>query len=288
MSRFNEPLVPRPFVAVLGCGPAGLVAAHAARMAGAEIRIISDRPTPSPIYGAQYLHEPIPGINYSPPVRVKYTLQGSADDYRDKVYGPQWVGPVSPEDLDEEHDAWDLRETYKVLWDQYKDCLVSLTITPRHIQDIRDNHDLTVSTVPADSLCPGWNVERIDKDPGNWPGAHQFRERWIWAAGEAPEQGITIPYKCPVDTVVCNGESSPAWYRMSNIYGRTTVEWPGALPYVPIKTAARVRKPLMTNCDCWLDKKYMRAGRYGAWDKSQLVHDAFNAVYERVSEWSQT
>ena len=49
-------------VAVLGCGPAGLIAAWAAEQAGADVQIYSKK-VQSIIPGSQYLHGPIPGVS---------------------------------------------------------------------------------------------------------------------------------------------------------------------------------------------------------------------------------
>lgn len=49
-------------IAILGCGPSGLVAAHAAMQININKRVsVFSRNLRSPIYGAQYLHQPIPG-----------------------------------------------------------------------------------------------------------------------------------------------------------------------------------------------------------------------------------
>jgi len=68
-------------IAVLGCGPAGLMSAHAAMVATeseADLAIFSTK-RKSPLYGAQYLHQPIPFV--------------SADRDCRSVRGPVvWVG----------------------------------------------------------------------------------------------------------------------------------------------------------------------------------------------------
>src|SRR4051794_1106286 len=105
-------------VLVLGCGPAGLMAAHAATLAGYEPTIVS-RKRKSEMYGAQYLHQPIPEVSPDKSFHVRYELDGSVDGYRDKVYGDAWRGQVSPEDLETDHEGWDIRSTYDMLWNFY-------------------------------------------------------------------------------------------------------------------------------------------------------------------------
>jgi hypothetical protein len=263
----------RTTVAVLGSGPSGLVAAYAADLLGWAVTIITDSPRPSGMFGAQYLHEPIPHLILAPPVRVKYQLRGTAEGYRRRVYGERSTVTVSPEELAEEHDAWDLRSMYQALWIAYEDNMLVRKVLPGDVETIKRSYDAVISTIPADALC-------LRPDLG-----HFFSATEIWAAGEAPEIGISLPYDCEDNTVICNGEDTPAWYRMARIYGRLSIEWPGDLfMRPPLPTVARVRKPLVTSCDCHLDEKFIRAGRYGLWRKGVLVHQAFNQAYDYLSE----
>src|SRR3546814_9008500 len=55
----------------------------------------------------------------------------------------------------------------------------------------------------------------------------------------APEIGIKLPYHAQPNTVICNGEQSPSWYRLANVFGRTTVEWPGYMPKPPINSVSK-------------------------------------------------
>jgi hypothetical protein len=260
-------------VAILGCGPAGLMAAAAVRAArpAANIHILSIK-RKSALYGAQYLHAPIPGYtdedNF---IDVNYQMKGDPSDYRRKVYGPTWDGSVSPEDLEETHKGWDLRETYERLWEDYGTDIYNVNIDPAGLRWIVDgktdwgNFDLIISSLYASSICPD---------------SHHFKSMAIRAAGDAPEIGVSLPYtNCPENTVICNGEDHPSWYRMSNIFGRRTVEWPHDI--MPPIHHAEVLKPLGTNCDCW--PGVLRVGRYGRWEKGVLTHDAYFDVLEALA-----
>lgn len=250
-------------VAVLGCGPAGLMAAHAAASLGVPTVVMS-RKRKSPLYGAQYLHAPIPNVtDRDARVTVDYRLVGSVDDYRRKVYGRWWDGTVSPEDLEEEHEAWDIRSTYDRLWDMYQDAIVDVDVDGPSVKKVQEHFDLVVNTIPLNSLC---------MNP-----SHVFKSQEIMAAGDAPDLGIQLNrmYTCPPNMVVCNGEDSPLWYRMSNIFGHMTVEWPGG-SNPPVSTAAVVRKPISNNCDCL--PGVLLAGRYGSWTKGVLSHDSYRVV----------
>lgn len=259
-------------VVVLGSGPAGLFAVHAAHQTGAEVRIIS-LGQKSPLYGAQYLHKPIPGVEGSgdrESITVSYQLRGTPDDYKRKVYGQLWDGTVSPEDLNEEHQAWDIRATYDTLWDRWGHSVLPAKMDPIALRSLLFSDwkpDLVINSMPRPLLCHM---------------GHTFGYTEIWAAGDAPELGIKVPYKCPEGMVVCNAEPSPAWYRMSNVYGRTTVEWPGEVGLVPVKTASRVKKPTQHNCDCWSDVPVLHVGRYGKWSKGVLSHDGYDEAVKAV------
>lgn len=267
-------------ILVLGCGPAGLMAAQGAHDAGGDDHItIISRKVKSRLYGAQYLHRPIPNFTTEPSIRIAYSLVGHADDYRRKVYGNLWDGTTSPEDLADEHQGWDIRATYDLLWDAWEGVIADADIDPVGFRSLLANEaskpDLVISTVPRPILCHQ---------------GHAFGATEVWAAGDSPDNGLDIGrmYRCPDGLVVCNGEDSPAWYRMSRVFGQTTVEWPGDLSAVPVKTAARVRKPTSTDCDCWSDVPVMFAGRYGEWAKGVLSHEAyfksFNAVTKLIGE----
>lgn len=253
-------------VIILGCGPAGLMAAHAVAVSGNE-PVIYSRKRKSPLYGAQYLHKPIPDVtDRDAHVSVEYMLQGSVDAYRRKVYGDRWDGTVSPEDLAETHEAWDIRSTYDRLWSQYSGAIEDVIIDPAGVNFLREQGLLIVNTVPLDQLCHQ---------------GHSFRAQRVTAAGDAPDIGIDVGkrYKCPPDTVLCNGNPEPSWYRISRIFDHTTVEWPEGVN-VPIPTASTVVKPTGHNCDCWPD--LLKVGRYGAWEKGVLSHSAYDQTMKRM------
>jgi hypothetical protein len=265
-------------VAVLGCGPAGLMAAHGAIVAGADdVRIIS-RKRKSELFGTQYLHAPIPGMTERPAVRVDYLLHGSVEEYRTKVYGDDWHGKASPEDLDEEHDAWDIRQTYNTLWETYSDYIIDQQMDRgwvAHFLDIdaRGNlgFDLIISSVPRPLTC----VE-----------GHVFPSAVIWAMGDAPERGQFVPMRDSVapNTVICSGERDVSWYRLSKVFGYASVEWPGRVQ-PPFEGVARVEKPLRTNCDCHAQRDdIMFVGRYGQWEKGVLSHNAFFGAFNKVHD----
>jgi hypothetical protein len=249
---------------VLGCGPAGLFAAHALLQEGYSVEIRSKKRR-SEMFGAQYLHREIPGLKADHTV-VDYQLRGDIDGYRRKVYGDAEV-VVSPESLIGQHEAWDIRAAYWDAWDRYQDLITPYALTPASLMDLR-LHDfkLVISSVPAPVLCHELDV-------------HRFVAQSIWAIGDAPERGVFCPIPSPPNTVICDGTDTSGYYRISNVFGYKTAEWPDARK-PPLDNIAEVHKPIRNNCNCWPDIK--RVGRYGAWRKGVLSHHA----YEAAKEWS--
>lgn len=251
-------------VLILGCGPAGLMAAHAASMAGYEPVIISKK-RKSEMFGAQYLHRPIPDTTDQQPFEVKYVLNGTAQAYREKVYGPAYRGFVSPEDLDEDHSGWDIRATYDILWQRYSGAIehtpfsneVEVTAFINRVSNEGTFHSV-ISTIPAPLLCTN--------------NSHAFQAQKVYAIGDAPERGVFSPIMVDLNTVVCSGESDRSWYRAANILGYHTVEWPGN-KRIPLDGVTEVTKPLGHTCECL---PYVhRMGRYGKWQKGVLSHESY-------------
>jgi hypothetical protein len=253
-------------VTILGCGPAGLAAAAAVVSSGHRATIMSSALQPSTLYGCQYLHAPIPGFEDVGHTTVKYSLNGTPEDYRVKVYGGAWHGKVSPEDFIGEHEAWDIRETYRRMWSRFIDGgeVHAYQIPPVDNGVIPDevfatHPDLIISTIPAPALC--YNQE------------HEFHYHAIFANGTVDE----IPY--PENAIICDGTDEHDWYRISQVFGYQTTEWP-TYPQNPDQECVAVPKPLTTDCNCY--PEIARVGRYGLWRKSYLVHQVYPEVMELV------
>lgn len=265
-----------PRVAVLGCGPSGLVAAHAAKMAGATVEIFSTK-IKSALYGAQYLHAPIPLIsNYEASVPIQYKLMGSAEDYRRKVYGDRVV-QVSPNQLGEDHLAWDIRDAYDRLWALYEHQIFNSKIDYYTVRDVIliGNWDRIYSSIPAPAIC-------------GRPGTHKFEHAVVWANGDAPDLGHFVPEAFTdlgADIIICDGTNRNSWYRYSNVFGHRTIEWPENHGNQASFYAASVRKPISNDCRCWMaEPRIKRVGRYGAWRKGILVHEVFDWVSRDLAE----
>lgn len=270
-------------VAVLGCGPAGLLAAHAARMCGDNATIFSKK-RKSPMQGAQYMHVEIPEIRLPSPEIIKYMLVGTASDYRHKVYNsgdPDIV--VSPDQYLGEHKCWDLRHTYAKLWLQWHGRIVDHIITQDSLRQLIENHDVVISTIPATALCQNRDIHSF--------GQADVMIDNLWA-GPTPADDHVL-WRNIDHLIICNGlpidkgnKEGTGWYRTSHIYRHTNTEWSAewAIPAERARRSGRiwrVPKPISTNCDCW--PNIIRCGRFGKWTKGVLTHHAFEETLQILS-----
>lgn len=269
-------------VAILGAGPAGVLAAQAAYERGYDPVIFSRPPlgdragsvAKSDLHGCQYLHAPVPDPSFAggPGKPVAYTLRGTAGDYRKKVYGTDDTRiAVSPDEYGQAqpHMAWDLRHVYDKLWARWQPAMRPMHITPEEVSiTLRGGAWARVfSTVPAHAIC--------------YDGSHEFTEQAVWAMGQR-EGSQDFPFACPPFTVVCNGERDTGWYRMANVFGMTTVEW-ATLRKPPIRGVVQVNKPIRTSCTCHQGAGLVRLGRFGKWQKGVLVHTAYTEARAALS-----
>jgi hypothetical protein len=241
-------------IAVLGCGPAGLLVAHACAMADKDFVIFS-RKQRSRIGGAQFLHTPIPELTgEAADTFLNFLFWGDIEGYAQKVYGdPQadvsW-GSYEPGF----HAAWNMQAAYDKLWAMYAREIVDTDLNPLMMEAISADHAQVFSTVPLPSLC---------FDP-----THRFfsQDVWIVDGGGAPH-----------DSVIYNGLANISWYRECRIFGTGFQEW----PYEPrALQSVKISKPLRTNCDCW--HHAYKFGRYGKFQKKVLINHAFEEARDAL------
>jgi hypothetical protein len=258
--------------AVLGCGPAGLFAAHAFVEHGWDVTIFS-RKRRSEMFGAQHLHRgPIPGLkgHGEPPMKVDVQLLGTWEGCTRKTYGVN-VKPITPwEDYRRERQmAWDVRAAYYDAWSRYGEL-----IEDTEIQDLgawatwhEKDFNSIVSSLPLRRFC--------DKE---W---HRFPEQEIWTVGDAPERGVFCPIPCPPFTVINNGIPDVGWNKVSNLFGYTTAQW--ALDRrPPIENLVPIGNPLSTTCSCF--PNVVRVGRFGTWTRGVLAEDAYWTVSREIEK----
>lgn len=272
-------------VAIIGCGPTGLIAAHACAMNGISFRIFSKK-RKSFLFGSQYLHEPIPDlIDESEGKPVRYINVGTPEEYRRKTHGKWWDGIIAPEDFETEHTAWDIREAYGRLWNRYgrgvNDAeIVDGTLYVDGVDWMKElaAHDLVVSTVPR-------RLWAVDGD--------EFIYSEGWALGDAPEHGVFVPYDLTDNTIICDGSPDVHYNRLSKVFGYTTVEWPAHTDMNVVMAAegmpqpSKFIKPLAFHPSATRYNRtsdWLHVGRFGAWRKAVLVTDAWHETNKALEE----
>lgn len=248
-------------VIVVGCGPAGLAAAHAATGLGAQVRIISPKRM-TPQYGPLLIQRPIPGINTDHPDGTIHqrVIGGSILDYRFRVYGDVNIN-INGDILAPEYHAWNHRETYDRLWKLYHDMIEDRLVSQRELSRLHLEADLVVSTANARTLC---------KD------THNFGNIQV-----AITTGAMYP-KQPDNTIIFNGGRRFPWTRSSHIFGHEVTEW--SLEDMP-PGARIIRKPISTDCVCY--PKVLRTGRFGKWRNETWVDTAYWDTYTAIASMNR-
>jgi hypothetical protein len=255
-------------VIVLGAGPAGLAAAHAAVGLGADVRIISPKKK-TPQRGPIMLHRPIPGINTEQPTGyvAQLVIGGSILDYRLKLYGDVNIS-INGDILDPGFSTWPVPEAYDKMWELYSGLIENRMVSTWEVDILERQCDMMVSTAPLPDLC-------------RWPDKH-----WFSSVPIALFFHTSYPNQ-PENTVIYNAYPDIDWVRSSSIFGEKVTEYkPEDVPRKPDLT---IHKPLATNCDC--HPYVLRTGRFGKWRNETWIdhayHDTRNALISmmRKDEW---
>lgn len=254
-------------VAIIGCGPAGLAAAHAAHGLGAGVTIFSPG-IKSPQRGPLVLQRPIPGITTDHPQYIRQlVIGGSILDYRLKLYGDVNIG-IQGDMLREGYHCWNHIETYDALWERYMKVgsgradHVFEMVKPSFLYAMIESgkFDLIVNTAPLIDLC-----------------AHRVRHEFRLQAVQITE-GYSYPEQ-PEDTTVFNAGDDFPWVRSAWLLGNSCTEWlPGTAPehLSPIT----IRKPIGHNCNCY--PTVLGTGRFGAWKNETWVDTAYYDVRDAL------
>lgn len=246
-------------VAIIGCGPAGLIAAHTAEREGAEVDIFSLKEK-SVIGGAQYLHHKLVDLDGHPEAEMIHMFKvGNQSGYAEKVYGDSsapvsWsnyaIGPQV---------AYSLGEVYDLLWGKYEHRVRDYRFRPEDLQGwtTGEEYDYVFSSIPRKAAC-------MDHD------RHRFEVQEIILV----PMGLTLV----PETIIYSGRPSDLWYRTSFLDGEGWTEYSKhslseeAIEFCYDNGGRDGIKPLATNCDCHLKDALVPIGRFGTWDKKVLLH----------------
>ncbi len=257
---------------ILGCGPAGLLAAHAAEMAGWEYVIWSEWKK-SKIGGAQFLHTSIPDLtNEAPDAKVRFQHDGDSAGYATKVYG-RALAPTSWAGYEGEHGVWNMRAAYDELWRRQSAMIDDKKVRPADVGEAIDNGIVVISTIPRSAICM-------------YPEVHKFESQRVWFTYEH------MPHlEGSLNFIVYNGRPETRWYRFSQLFGWLSKEWSdeqAARDECEGRKLISVLKPTAHDCDCWMTRvQFQPMGRYGRWQKGELIHHAFWKTVETLAKIEQ-
>lgn len=252
-------------VVILGCGPAGLFAAQAVTLSGGQPLIFSKKKK-SEIYGAQYLHRPIPGFSLERVGRLRIFKLGEESEYAQRIYGDPAL-PTSWSKLPEQQDIWDLREAYENAWHKFKDLILDTELDFAEVEDMTARFPVVISTIPLWSVCKG---------------GHRFNSIPILVNKKVEYSGLPDYFNPEDNFMIYNGTEYGDWYRTSQIFGHASTEM------IPSKTDSPNGhfelgfKVAGNECDC--HPNMIRAGRMGTWERGVLTHHAFEKAIEAFAD----
>lgn len=253
-------------IAVLGCGPTGLLVAHAAWMAGHEPHIISIKQK-STIPGSQHLHGSVPEItSIYPEGTIQFVRLGTAEGYAKKVYNDS-TRNTGWESYNQIIPSWNVQHAYDTLWSRYESRIEDDVIGDgERLREIQLGHDLTISTLPAKSLCYRWGEH------------HFFGQNYVIIGQYLPACDANR------EIVVYNGLVTDPWYRWSILGGKCTIEYangthPTDRPEGGFLTGF---KAVSTDCDCY--PSITRLGRWSEWKHGVTMHNAYTRAVKIMEE----
>lgn len=242
--------------AVIGCGPAGLAAAHAAIGLGADVTVYAPK-RKTPQRGPVLMQRALPGINTEQPdgyIR-QIVIGGSILDYRLKLYGDVNIA-INGDILEHGYPAWRVTDTYDSLWDRYHELVVDTKIYKCDLVDFVDMYDLVVNTAPAPFFC----LQKHD---------FVFKEIEVVTRTSYPDQ--------PPNTIIFNAYPDIPWVRSSLVFGAGMTEYDlGKGP----EDSITIKKPLRHNCGC--HPRVLRTGRMGSWHNQTWIDTAYFDTYQVV------
>lgn len=251
-------------VAIIGCGPSGMVIAHACHQMQLPFLIYAPKKK-SHISGAQYLHSDInvraDGISPKP---IHFKWCGTEWQYEKKIYGhlpeglhTSWNNYGHGETVE----AWPLIGIYDWLWDQYHEQIVDGPVNVEWMLTLVHSGKLVFNTAPLNQFV----------------SSHQCLYETVWIING-------ISYADP-DTIVYNGEPNCPWYRTSNLWGHMSIEFPGKHGFHPVPDcyegfdAYEIKKPLVTMASI---PGVIASGRYGRWEKGVLVDESYHQAIAEI------
>jgi hypothetical protein len=254
-------------IAILGCGPSGMFAAHAAAEEGHTVRIFSI-PNKTSVFGGKYLRSPIPGLAEDK-FKIDYRTMGSLEKIEDRV-GEVVVGV---------YDGWNLRSAYWDAWDKYRNLIL-----PWDAQRdwIPQTFDMVFSTIPAPLLCLSNDKSGITVEEELEGTRCKFSSETILSVSGTPRV-----LGSDKNVILCTG-GDEFWFRASRINGQEITEYKSDIldrfPRIAIfgygQSVRKTIVPSESTCTC--RPEIVRSGTYGLWSSEALSHESYDDMKEAI------
>lgn len=248
-------------VAILGAGMAGMLAAKALQESGISCLLFDKNPQQgaSNNVGVHYLHDPC-GLELEPKIIRNYLIGCEDGCLPHEQYSEKLGTPLNNSlvDLPSYQVAYSFQEAHRLLRKRFEDKVIKLDIKPSTLFRLMKDCDKVISTIPLPILFDGAECLSV--------GARVARGK---------------PYNLPDlpghNKVVYNIDLEDNWYRYSNVFG---VEW------TEVKEGGEffIKKIVSTDFVSPFEDLEL-LGRWGAWDRKFLAHDAYYETIRRLQLW---
>jgi hypothetical protein len=247
-------------VAILGCGPSGLIAAHAAEQLGYTVTILSKKKK-SIIPGSQHLQGAIPGVTpHYPEYTVEFVRLGTAEGYAQKVYGDP-THPCGWESYRGVHPSWSVQNVYDLLWDRYEERIEPWEFNGlSDMLGILDAYDCVISAIPQPIIC-------YEAEKHFFEGVPYYIKTLEIPPGDHNRE-----------IVVWNGLESDLWYRWSILGEKCSIESTQFMT-----GCIEGRKAIYSNCNCYQDDGIIRVGRWAKWRHGVLLQHVYTDVVNQLA-----
>ena len=251
---------------IFGGGFDGLLAAHAASLAGSDVLIFMT-PGEARLAGQNFdffkgpdpLLVPIPMID-TPTRVIDVLFKGDPDDYMDKMLGQGGRGKDIQYYPPTDHTMiWNGEDVLKWLKETY---LKYATVVKEGFR--RADAELLIDSYSPDDVF--WAMDRRIM-------CHNRECSWSAAQLVAIEQPFDDG---ELSHLTFSGDSDDAWGIESRLFGRGFRLYSGTrFPPVSAEKRFNYLAPQGFNCNCEIDDRVTFVGRLGRWDGTQRRHDSF-------------
>lgn len=247
-------------VIVLGTTLEGLLAGHAASIAGADVYFVTEGDETETPGGLDFLAAPIPMTN-APAVPLNVARKGEGEFFYQKLSGSGSGKPIKlPVSEMDGRPVWDPKETYDQLHSIYSPFFHEAGdggIDEEFVATLAADAKI-ISAVQMPAIC-----QSIDDHTFSWAGLVRMP-----ATTNPSGHWITL-----------SGDLDDAWaIEGSTFFGSYRVYSAANYPPVSSDKVTRDYLPLKTNCNCW--PGIIKVSAAACWESDYPTHHAFYRTFE--------